>query len=122
MWATQAGWVVGWGWGKLTGLGSQALGSWGHGGAVSTSKGWYHWQLARPHPSQLSGALLFDVCGGRGAEPTGLPCPLPTHTGSSVLPRSVQLSCLGVVGHSRSDSRLLRCAQNPGKKSPNLGQ
>lgn len=79
----------------MTRLGSQALGSWGDGGAGSTSQGEDPWQLEQPHPSRLSWASLFDVCGGGGRRAHQLPCPLLTHTGPSVLPGSARLPCLG---------------------------
>ena len=70
------GWA-GWGRGKMTRLGSQALGSWGYGGAGSTSKRVGPLSAGMPHPSRLSWALLFDVWWGRGAKPAGLALPAP---------------------------------------------
>ena len=50
---------AGWGQGKMTRLGSQALGSWGDGGAGSTSKrvGPLAAGRAPPFPAQLGSAL-----------------------------------------------------------------
>lgn len=52
------GWA-GWGRGKMTSLGSQALGSWGDAGARSTSKrvGPLAAGTAPPFPAQLGSAL-----------------------------------------------------------------
>lgn len=95
------GWS-GWGRGKMTRLGSQALGSWGQRGPVHI-KGVVHWQLARPHPSPISGAVLFDVCVWRSTEHWAA-LPTRTHTCPSVLPGPAQLPCWG-VGHRGGGSQ-----------------
>lgn len=89
------GWA-GWGQGKMTRLGSQALGSWGgwrgqlYIKAGRTTGSWQGPTLPG------SAGLCSLMCDGGGVlSPLGLPCPLPVYTGSSVPPGSAQRPCQG---------------------------
>lgn len=88
------GWP-GWGWGKMTRLVSQALGSWGMEGAGPHQRG--HATSSWQGPTLPRSARLCPLmCTGGGVlGPLGFPAPSPLPTGPSVLPGLAQPPGLG---------------------------
>lgn len=92
----RAGWVARVGPGKDDQAGFSGPGQLGgHGGLGPHQRGNTIDSWHGPTLPSLAGLCFLMCVRGRGTEPTRLPCPVPTYTGSLELSGSAQLHCLG---------------------------